>query len=71
MTTRFIGECVSSGESHNSSEHLNSHRAYIARMLGDLLEDVDPCEAVEYVIPLLSGFAMDEGTFNRQGRVMK
>ncbi len=30
-------------------------------MLGDLLEDVDPCETVEYVIPLLNGFAVDEG----------
>lgn len=30
-------------------------------MLGELLEDVDPCETVEYVLPLLNGFAMDEG----------
>ncbi len=29
-------------------------------MLGDLLEDVDPCETVEYVLPLLSGFTVDE-----------
>jgi serine/threonine-protein phosphatase 4 regulatory subunit 1 len=29
-------------------------------MLGDLLTDVDPCETVEYVLPLLSGFAVDE-----------
>ena len=36
------------------------HRAYVARVLGDLLEDVDPCESVEYVLPLLSGFGMDE-----------
>lgn len=36
------------------------HRSYIARMLGDMLEDVDPCETVEYVIPLLNNFAMDE-----------
>ena len=35
------------------------HRAYVARVLGDLLYDVDPCEAVEYVLPLLSGFTMD------------
>lgn len=37
------------------------HRSYIARMMGELLEDVDPCETVEYVLPLLNGFAMDEG----------
>jgi len=37
------------------------YRAYIARTLGDLLEDTDPCEAVEYVIPLLTGLALDEG----------
>ncbi|KAJ9104057.1 hypothetical protein QFC19_004191 [Naganishia cerealis] len=41
------------------SEHA-FHRSYIARMLGELLEDVDPCETVEYVLPLLNGFAMDE-----------
>lgn len=38
--------------------------SYIARMLGELLEDVDPCETVEYVLPLLNGFAMDEGKWN-------
>lgn len=36
------------------------HRAYVARVLGDLLSEVDPCESVEYVLPLLSGFSMDE-----------
>ncbi|WVQ97218.1 hypothetical protein IAU59_004328 [Kwoniella sp. CBS 9459] len=36
------------------------HRAYVARVLGDLLNEVDPCESVEYVLPLLSGFSMDE-----------
>ncbi|KIR43328.1 hypothetical protein I307_03591 [Cryptococcus deuterogattii 99/473] len=36
------------------------HRAYIARVLGDLLNEVDPCESVEYVLPLLSGLSMDE-----------
>lgn len=30
-------------------------------MLGELLEDTDPCEAVEYVLPLLTGLALDEG----------
>ena len=36
------------------------HRAYVARVLGDLLKDVDPCESVEYVLPLLSGFSVDD-----------
>ncbi|WVQ85483.1 hypothetical protein IAT38_007648 [Cryptococcus sp. DSM 104549] len=36
------------------------HRAYVARVLGDLLHDVDPCESVEYVLPLLSGFSLDD-----------
>ncbi|KAK4685530.1 serine/threonine-protein phosphatase 4 regulatory subunit 1, partial [Tremellales sp. Uapishka_1] len=36
------------------------HRAYVARVLGDLLNDVDPCESVEYVLPLLSGFSIDD-----------
>lgn len=36
------------------------HRRYIAGVLGDLLYDVDPCESVEYVLPLLSEYAMDE-----------
>jgi serine/threonine-protein phosphatase 4 regulatory subunit 1 len=36
------------------------HRAYIARVLGDLLYDVDPCESVEYVLPLINSFTLDE-----------
>ncbi|CAK9782157.1 unnamed protein product [Cutaneotrichosporon oleaginosum] len=36
------------------------HRAYAARVLGDLLGDVDPCESVEYVLPLVTGFSLDE-----------
>ncbi|BEI87031.1 hypothetical protein CcaverHIS002_0703770 [Cutaneotrichosporon cavernicola] len=36
------------------------HRAYAARVLGDLLGDVDPCESVEYVLPLVSSFSLDE-----------
>lgn len=36
------------------------HRAYVARVLGDLLGDVDPCESVEYVLPLISGFSLDD-----------
>jgi hypothetical protein len=36
------------------------HRNYIARVLGDLLYDVDPCESVEYILPLIASFPMDE-----------
>lgn len=36
------------------------HRNYIARVLGDLLYDVDPCESVEYILPLISSFPVDE-----------
>jgi serine/threonine-protein phosphatase 4 regulatory subunit 1 len=43
-----------------SQSDFGFHRAYVARVVGDLLEDVDPCEAVEYVLPLLSGYSMDE-----------
>lgn len=43
------------------STQADNHRAYVARSLGDLLLDVDPCETVEYVMPLLSGFTMDNG----------
>lgn len=43
-----------------SRSEYSFHRAYVARVLGDLLGDVDPCEAVEYVLPLLSGFSLDE-----------
>lgn len=35
-------------------------------MMGELLEDVDPCETVEYVLPLLNGFAMDEGEWLKE-----
>lgn len=38
-------------------------RVFIARSLVDMLPDVSPCEAVEYVIPLMNGLAMDEGWF--------
>ncbi|WVQ71214.1 hypothetical protein IAR50_000739 [Cryptococcus sp. DSM 104548] len=43
-----------------SKSEYSFHRAYVARVLGDLLNEVDPCESVEYVLPLLSGFSMDE-----------
>ncbi|KZT26298.1 ARM repeat-containing protein [Neolentinus lepideus HHB14362 ss-1] len=36
------------------------HRIYIAHQLTSYLPDVTPGEAVEYVLPLLSGLAMDE-----------
>lgn len=43
-----------------SQSDFGFHRAYVARVLGDLLEDVDPCESVEYVLPLLNGYSVDE-----------
>lgn len=43
-----------------SQSDFGFHRAYVARVLGDLLEDVDPCESVEYVSPLLNGYSVDE-----------
>lgn len=63
----FIGECkigtggLSAFCAHAPFLFWTSHRTYIVRVLPDLLEDLDPCEAVEYVIPLLTGFALDEG----------
>ncbi|KAH8117354.1 ARM repeat-containing protein [Phellopilus nigrolimitatus] len=36
------------------------HRVFIARSLPTFLPDVVPAEAVEYVIPLMNGLAMDE-----------
>jgi len=38
------------------------HRVFIAHALPSFLEQVTPLEAIEYVLPLLSGLAMDEGT---------
>jgi serine/threonine-protein phosphatase 4 regulatory subunit 1 len=37
------------------------HRIYIAHALPALLDNVSPQDAIEYVLPLLSGLAMDEG----------
>lgn len=37
------------------------HRVFIAHALPEYLLQVTPQEAVEYVLPLLSGLAMDEG----------
>lgn len=37
-------------------------RVYIAHELPSILPSVAPPEAVEYVLPLLSGLAMDDGT---------
>ena len=39
------------------------HRIFIAHALPDYLHQITPQEAVEYVLPLLSGLAMDEGMF--------
>ncbi|KAF9456525.1 armadillo-type protein [Collybia nuda] len=36
------------------------HRVFIAHALPSFLEQVSPQEAIEYVLPLLSGLAMDE-----------
>lgn len=37
------------------------HRIFIAHALPSYLNTVSPQDAVEYVLPLLSGLAMDEG----------
>ena len=37
------------------------HRIFIVHKLSEYLDHVTPQEAVEYVLPLLSGLAMDEG----------
>lgn len=37
------------------------HRVFIAHALPAYLTHVSPQEAVEYVLPLLSGLAMDDG----------
>jgi len=37
------------------------HRIFIAHRLPEYLDHVTPQEAVEYVLPLLSGLAMDDG----------
>ncbi|EJD05837.1 ARM repeat-containing protein [Fomitiporia mediterranea MF3/22] len=36
------------------------HRVFISRSLPLFLPEVPPCEAVEYVIPLMNGLAMDD-----------
>ena len=40
------------------------HRVFIAHALPAYLTHVTPQEAVEYVLPLLSGLAMDDGYFS-------
>lgn len=40
------------------------HRVFIAHALPSFLEQVSPQEAIEYVLPLLSGLAMDEGAYS-------
>lgn len=39
------------------------HRVFITHALPDYLDYVAPQEATEYVLPLLSGLAMDEGPY--------
>ena len=41
------------------------HRVFIAHALPSFLEQISPQEAVEYVLPLLSGLAMDDGACTR------
>ncbi|VDB82721.1 unnamed protein product [Peniophora sp. CBMAI 1063] len=43
-----------------SQSNAQFHRAYIARALPSILPSVDALDAAEYVLPLLSGLAMDE-----------
>ena len=43
------------------SEHVD-HRETVSRMLPTWLEDVEICEAVEYILPLFVGLAQDEHT---------
>jgi hypothetical protein len=39
--------------------------------LPSFLDQISPLEAVEYVLPLLSGLAMDPGGSGRRNRVFK
>jgi serine/threonine-protein phosphatase 4 regulatory subunit 1 len=45
-----------------SQSRATFHRVYISHALPQFLNQVDPAEAVEYVLPLLSGLAMDPGS---------
>lgn len=47
------------GDSYVMAFHLS--RIFIARSLLNFLPEVAPSEAVEYVIPLMNGLAMDDG----------
>jgi len=38
------------------------HRIFIAHALPSFLDNVSPQDAIEYVLPLLGGLAMDEGS---------
>jgi hypothetical protein len=42
---------------------LTSDRVFIMHELPSFLEQISPSEAVEYVLPLLSGLAMDPGGY--------
>lgn len=39
------------------------HRVYIAHAMPKLLQDVTPADAVEYVLPLLTALALDDGAY--------
>lgn len=45
--------------------HCCVFRVFISKVIGDWVEDVDPCETVEYVLPLLNSLGTDEGTWFR------
>lgn len=44
-----------------SKSEFTHHRTFISKVIGDWVEDVDPCETVEYVLPLLNSLGTDEG----------
>ncbi len=39
-------------------------RVFISRTLATFLPQITPCEAVEYVLPLLNGLGTDQGGFS-------
>ncbi|CED82233.1 Protein phosphatase 2A regulatory subunit A and related proteins [Phaffia rhodozyma] len=43
-----------------SKSEFAHHRIFISKVIGDWVEDVDPCETVEYVLPLLNSLGTDE-----------
>ncbi|KAF8894561.1 armadillo-type protein [Infundibulicybe gibba] len=49
-----------------SQSKASFHRIYIAHALPSFLDHVSPQEAIEYVLPLLSGLAMDQDEFVKE-----